>query len=74
MEPRNYLVASVYINPDNGKVSTMSEVFHPNLDAALADYTNRNGARGDMVICKVLTVKTVIVDYDAAGQVQQQLP
>jgi hypothetical protein len=71
MEPRNYLVASIYTNPENGKVSTMSEVFHADLDSALADYTKRNGRNGDMVICKVLTVKTVVVDYDAAGQVEK---
>lgn len=70
---RNYLVASIFTNPENGKTSTMSKVFHADLDSALADYTKRNGRNGDMVICKVLTVKTVVVDYDAAGQVEQPI-
>jgi len=71
MEPRNYLVCTIYTNPESGKTSTMSEVFHTDVNAALADYTKRGGR--DVLICKVLTVKTVLVDYDAAGQAEQSI-
>ena len=62
-----YIVGQTYTNKD-GVSNLMSETFHETLNSALEDHANRdsNGYR-DLVIARVLTVKTVLVDYDASG-------
>lgn len=65
-----FIVAQLYSAKDD-RQSLMSEALHPTIDSALADYNERitSGYR-NLIIARILPVKTVIVDYDAAGVIE----
>jgi hypothetical protein len=73
MDSKNYLVATVFTNRETGKVSTMSETFHSTIEEALAEYQQRRMTDRDLIICKVLQIKVVLVDYDSVGQVEKAI-
>jgi len=58
------------------KLSIYSEVVYNSLEEALDDYTRRLGASysRELFIAKRLAVRTVLIDYDEAGELQQELP
>lgn len=67
----NYIVGELWENKEKGTTSLMNEKFHATIDAALSDYTQRyRSTIQQPVICKILQVKTVLVDYDAAGPME----
>jgi hypothetical protein len=58
-----YLVAQKYLDKEK-TLHTMSEAYHETLDSALADHAERT-SKGyhDLIIARILTVKTVVVDF-----------
>jgi hypothetical protein len=70
---QNYIVGTLWTMKDSGKTSLTSEVFHRSIEEAIADYEQRFQSERDLVICKVLRVKTVIIDYDVAGVIEQSI-
>lgn len=68
-----YIVAQLYRNKEE-KPGLMTEAIHNTMDEALTDYNDRimRGYR-ELVIAKILTVRTVVIDYDEAGEVQSPL-
>lgn len=65
----NYIVGALWTNKD-GETTMIYEKLHNTVEDALADYNERVPSERRLVICKVLKVKTVIVDYDAAGPLE----
>lgn len=66
-----YIVAQQYVNAKTDQISLMSETFHDTIEKAL-DCRASLVSKGyrDLIIAKVLTIKTVIVDYDHRGELE----
>lgn len=69
-----YIVAHLWTNTDNGKINVMSEMFFETIETALSNFNERFAKNErELVIMRVLPVKTVLIDFDAAGLIEHPI-
>lgn len=69
-----YIVAHLWTNTETGKTNVMAEETFGTVETALVDFNERFAKNErDLVILRVLPVKTVLIDFDAAGVVEHPI-
>lgn len=69
-----YIVAEQWTDKEKDELSLFGEKFFSTAEDAIANYQSRIGSTGrKLLMLKVLQVKVVIEDFDAAGPLQHAL-